>query len=81
MLACLYFFSLMDTFIKLNSPDKEPTVEEKVATFRPLQSTKYPLDACANAILKRLINSKYCCGYRKQEDREDWEHIRKTHHH
>lgn len=34
--ACLYFFSPTDTFIKLNSPDKEQTVEEEAATFRPL---------------------------------------------
>lgn len=70
----------MDTFIKLNSPDKEPTVKEKSATFRPFQSTKYPLDAYANDILRRLINSKYCCGYKKREDKEDWEHIEKNHH-
>lgn len=73
---CLCFFSLLDTCIKLNSPDKEPTVEREGSNFQGIPNTPWMLIT----ILKRLSNSKYCCGYRKQDVKEHWEHIRKTHH-
>jgi len=46
----------------------------------PFREYQMPLNTCANDVLKRLINSEYCCHYKKQEDKEDWEHIKRIHH-